>query len=72
MHIPVLKIVVHKTEQQDTVFIFTSLRYPGGLKDYINFQITCPAGEGESWVRKELGTPNYEVAPEGFEIVAPL
>lgn len=71
MHIPVLKIVVHKSEQEDTVFIFTSVKLPDML-GYMQLQIACPIGEGERWVQKELGTPNYEVVPAGFEVVAPL
>lgn len=71
MHIPVLKIVVHKAEQGDTILIFTSIKLPDGL-GYMQLQIPCPTNQGERWVQKELGTPNYEVVPEGFEVVAPM
>lgn len=71
MHIPVLKIVVHESKQGDTVFIFTSIKLPDHL-GYMQLQVVCPIGLGQEWVRKELGTPNYEVVPEGFEVVAPL
>lgn len=71
MHIPVLKIVVHKAMEQDTVFIFTSVKFPDGL-GYLQMQIPCPVGQGERWVQKELGTANFEIVPEGFEVVAPF
>lgn len=71
MHIPVLKIVVHQSQHGDTVFIFTSIKLPDML-GYMQLQIQCPVREGERWVQKELGTPNYEIVPEGFEVVAPL
>lgn len=71
MHIPVLKIVVHMAEKEDTVFIFTSIKLPDGL-GYMQLQIPCPVRQGEKWVQRELGTANYEIVPEGFEVVAPL
>ena len=71
MHIPVLKIVVHMAENEDTVFIFTSIKLPDGL-GYMQLQIHCPVRQGEKWVQRELGTANYEIVPEGFEVVAPL
>lgn len=70
MHIPVLKIVVHKAKNEDTVFVFTSIKFPDGL-GYLQFQVVCPVNEGERWVQMELGTANYEVVPEGFEVIAP-
>lgn len=67
---PIIKIVVHKSDVIDTVFIFTGIRTPIG--DYVQIQIPCPSGEGEAWVFQTFKTLSFEVVLEGFEVVAPF
>lgn len=67
---PIIKIVVHKAETRDDVFIFSGVKTPAG--DYISIQIPCPLGQGEKWVYQTFKTMNYEVVLEGFEVCAPV
>lgn len=69
IQIPVIKIIVHKANQFDTVFIFTGIRLPDG--SYLQIQINVPPGQGENWTWLNLKTTNYEIVFEGFEVAAP-
>lgn len=70
-YIPILKIVVHKADTHDTIFLFTGIKFPDG-SGFLQIQIPCPKGEGEHWVNKELGQVADEVVLQGFEVVAPI
>lgn len=69
MHINILKIVIHKAEDKDTVFLFTSLKL--NAVDFLSISLNFPSGEGEAWVQAEIGTTTYEVVRQGFEVCAP-
>lgn len=70
MHISITKIIIHKDIRQDTVFIFTPIRYPNGI-DYLNLTIQVPSGLGEQWVIEQFNTTTYEVVSGSMEVCAP-
>lgn len=73
IHFPVTKIVIHKAEQQDTIFLFTPIKHPNSQIDYIQLQFQAKPGTGEQWLQDQLGIgPNhYEVVAQDFEVCAP-
>lgn len=69
MNIPIIKIVLHKAEQQDTVFIFTGIKLPDG--SYLSIQLQFPVGTGGAWLNKTFDHPTYETVLQDFEVICP-